>query len=178
MNVLMAGSSIFEQWTSASTAFPGARVINKAIGGTVTADWLNKLEPLLHKEQPQLVCLYCGSNDVSGGIEEKQIVKNILWLYEDVKKQRIDFTYYAIIKAPQKEGRFEDIDRINKAVCQALTGRDSYVDFNPLLFCSEREKNLYREDRLHLTPAAYHEMARINRDQFWEAYREKVSPSE
>ena len=52
-DVLLIGSSIFEQWYNCESAFPGRSVRNLAVGGTGTQDWQEEtLLPLLQRERP------------------------------------------------------------------------------------------------------------------------------
>ena len=75
--VLLVGSSIFEAWSELTEIAPDAPVINRAIGGTITADWVQRLADVVRTETPDAVLFYCGSNDINAGIPEAEIVANV-----------------------------------------------------------------------------------------------------
>ena len=55
--VLMIGSSIFAQWTTAARAFPSHQVFNQAVGGTTTDHWLSHSQAALAAVDPDVVLL-------------------------------------------------------------------------------------------------------------------------
>lgn len=155
--ILLVGSSIFAQWSEAQAAAPSHKTINRAVGGTITSYWVEHLASVLKTESPNLVWFYCGSNDFNDEISKTEIVENITACREIVKQYSKDvaFAYFSIIKAPQKEGKYSEIDAVNKAVRSTLSADDLYIECNAVLFGTRTTQNYYVEDGLHLTAEAY-----------------------
>jgi|TARA_B110000495_G_C22937588_1_gene548423 lysophospholipase L1-like esterase len=93
------------------------------------------LPTVLEEEKPDAVCMYCGSNDLNAAIGEEQIVGNVLRLRVLVRAygECVPLAFFSIIKAPQKLSKWDLIERINSRV----------------------REELFVEDQLHLTDAAY-----------------------
>ncbi|MFT5088834.1 MAG: lysophospholipase L1-like esterase [Candidatus Latescibacterota bacterium] len=156
--IVLVGSSIFQQWHSADEVFVGREVVNCAIGGTTTSQWLDLLPAVLEEEKPDAVCVYCGSNDLNAAIGEEQIVGNVLRLRLLVRAygECVPLAFFSIIKAPQKLSKWDLIERINARVRLGLLEGDRYVETNGIFFAEKRvREELFVEDQLHLTDAAY-----------------------
>lgn len=152
--ILAVGSSIFEQWQEIAQVAPQCRVVNRAIGGTTTAFWVESLPRVLAQENPDAVLLYCGSNDLNEGIADAQIVENLRQC--GALLRGIPLAYFSIIKAPQKLGKWEQIDRLNAAIRATLPPQTLYVESNNVFFpTTEPQWHLFTDDALHLTEEAY-----------------------
>ncbi len=156
--ILVVGSSIFEQWACIHDAAPGYRVVNRAIGGTVTAFWTEHLAAVLTEESPDVVLFYCGSNDLNADVSDEAIVANVLSCRATLQAlaPTAKLAYFGIIKAPQKLGKWEQIDQINAAIGARLAPGDLYVESNTVFFPgSAPAVHYFIEDGLHLTDDAY-----------------------
>lgn len=170
MKILLVGSSIFEQWFCADAAFPRAEVINKAVGGTQTEYWVSEIEAALEETKPDLVAYYCGSNDLNWEVPLVKIIENTLLAFSAVNATGTSFVYYNIIKAPQKNDKYDVIDEINDSIAEAISGKGKVMDFNPILYGPNIDIDaLYVEDLLHLTPEAYRQMSQCNAEHFFRA---------
>ena len=156
--VLVVGSSIFEQWACVHDAAPACRVINRAIGGTVTAFWTEHLATVLTQEAPDVVLFYCGSNDLNADVSDGAIVAHVLACRATLKAlaPAAKLAYFGIIKAPQKRGKWEQIEQINAQIAQGLLPSDLFVETDAVFFPdSTPVARFFIEDGLHLTEAAY-----------------------
>jgi lysophospholipase L1-like esterase len=160
--VLVIGSSIFEQWSEILRVMPDCVVKNRALGGTITRYWTERLPKMLtqtHREElPDVVLFYCGSNDLNHDVTESEIIANVLTcraiLSERISKAR--FVYFGIIKAPQKFGKWEMIERINAGVADNLLAGDLYIESNVVFLQGEQPvAEYFIEDGLHLNSEAY-----------------------
>jgi lysophospholipase L1-like esterase len=156
--ILIIGSSIFEQWAGVQAAVPGCCVVNRAIGGTVTAFWAEHFATVLADESPDFVLFYCGSNDLNAEVPDDAIVANVLacrvTLHALAPKAKL--AYFGIIKAPQKLGKWEQIEQINAAIAQRLAPGDLYVESNAVFFPGDSPvAHFFIDDGLHLTDDAY-----------------------
>jgi len=159
--VVLVGSSIFQAWSSAGEMLPGCEVVNRAIGGTITSYWTENLLPVLQEERPDFLLMYCGSNDLNAEVTEGEIVGNLAQCRSLVQGELPDarYAYFGIMKAPQKEGKWELIDRINGAVTSQLPPEDLYVEPNDVLMKDGAPiGEFFVEDGLHLTVEAYAEL--------------------
>ncbi len=141
-------------------------VVNRAIGGTITADWVSCLAGILSAESPDVVLFYCGSNDINAGVAEDEIVANVARCRRIVAAYSPDtaFAYFSIIKAPQKLGKWDLIDRLNDAIRNALPAGDLYVESNDVFVQGGQPVvQYYIEDGLHLTNEAYEDLGAYTR---------------
>ena len=156
--VLVVGSSIFEQWARVADALPGCRVVHRAVGGTTTAYWVENLESVLAEFPPDFALLYAGSNDLNAEVSDESIVRNVGAARATLQNLAPDarLAYFGIIKAPQKTGKWDRIDRINAQIAHALLPGDLYVESNDVFFPDDRPlEKFFVEDGLHLTDDAY-----------------------
>jgi len=159
--LVLAGSSIFQGWTNAAEVAPGLTVVNRAVGGTVTADWVEILPEVLDSEAPQALLLYCGSNDLNDEVSEAEIAANLRRCRDLARDHasRPRYGYCGIMKAPQKAGKWELIERLNTQVRAELDPDDLYIEANEVLVRDGRAvAQYYVEDGLHLTSRAYDDL--------------------
>ena len=162
--LLLIGSSIMEVWHNFSSLMPGWQVVNRAIGGTTTTYWVERLAAILAEEQPDAVFCYVGSNDVATGASTDDVgegfrrIREILTAYDS----SIPFACLAIIKAPQRVGRFDEIAAANETERKALQPGDLWIDSDPFFLTADDAPiaRHYVEDGLHLTTDAYLELTR------------------
>lgn len=162
--ILLTGSSIFEQWESAAQAAPGHEVVNRAVGGTTTGDWIETLADVLEHEKPDMLWMYCGSNDLCGEPIPDSVADNVITCRRIAcgHNPKMRFAYFSIIKAPQKKGLWERIDNINSDIRSRLLPEDLFVDLNKLFFVDGTPvRELFVEDELHLTAASYDAMVKL-----------------
>lgn len=161
--LLMVGSSIFQQWPLPPDLIPNWRIVNRAVGGTTTRYWVQHLPAVLDEIKPECVMVYCGSNDLNCQVKPQRIMHNLLTIRRLVSSVDIDppcrMVWTSIIRAPQKQCVWDQVDWINQQIAQAVPQRDLFVDFNTLL-CPDGVANpvFFQTDQLHLTEPAYRQM--------------------
>lgn len=156
--VILIGSSIFELWYNYKEAFKGFNAVNRAIGGTQTIHWQEKdLLPILQEETPDIVIMYCGSNDMFE-LDEETTKTNVIKSRKLIGQYNpaIKFAYFSIIKAPGKKEIWSKVERVNAYIKENLNPRDYFYDFNSIFF----ENNtlideLFLEDLTHHPDKAY-----------------------
>uniref|UniRef100_A0A061S722 Lysophospholipase l1-like esterase n=2 Tax=Tetraselmis sp. GSL018 TaxID=582737 RepID=A0A061S722_9CHLO len=163
--VVMVGSSIFREWQNAPEHLGPLPVINRAFGGSTTADQLDRIDQVLIPLAPRVVLYYCGSNDINAGESPAAISANFaefcerLWAHHP----RARVVFVSIIKCPQKAGVLGAVDEANAAVEAHCRGhrRLRFFDLNPWLHEEDGatpRHSLYRDDMLHFRPHAYAEV--------------------
>ncbi|MEO0514711.1 MAG: GDSL-type esterase/lipase family protein [Planctomycetota bacterium] len=164
--VLLVGSSIFEDWGEGPRdVFRRADVVNAAIGGTQTVDWLPRVEEVLREHRPDVLCVYCGSNDLSHGRPAGQVADHLREWRNRVEAfdPAIAFVYFSILKCPEKAGRYDDIDTVHASVRQHARPGDHFVDVNPVMLIDaeppQHPEGFFLDDGVHLTARAYTAMA-------------------
>ena len=65
--ILFIGSSIFRLWTQLGEQMAPLPVYNRAFGGSVTQDLLDRVDQIVIPYRPRIIVYYCGSNDVNAG---------------------------------------------------------------------------------------------------------------
>ncbi len=167
--IVFAGSSIFQFWRHLREQMAPLPVLNRAIAGTVTQDWLNRIGPLVLQYEPRIVVYYCGSNDISAGEDPAAIVERTKRVVQMLHERLPDtyFLYTSILKAPEKQSRWAAVDAVNRDMerYSREAARVGYVDLNPVLFDGQKHvrEDLFLPDELHFRPdgSAYPEFARI-----------------
>jgi len=153
-DLILMGSSIFELWGTPN--LPNINTLNIAIGGTTTQFWRDNVKQNM-RDGIYNYALYCGSNDLNGGVSHLQIIANTNIIFDIIKSidKRIQIAYFSIMKAPQKQDKFTIIDKINASVKLSLDANDIFVDLNQIINTNPK---WYIEDNLHLTEIAYTEI--------------------
>lgn len=165
--ILFIGSSIFRQWTHLKEQMAPLPVFNRAFGGSGTADVLYHMEKIVLPYKPRIVVYYCGSNDINGGEPSTAIFERTRTFSKRVHAVLPDthILYVSIIRAPQKQNRWDVVDSTNALVKQYCSTADylGFIDVNPVLFDGEGKPRteLYQSDLLHLTDQAYVEFTGV-----------------
>ena len=157
-DIVLIGSSIFEQWYNYALAFPGRTVKNLAVGGTGTQDWQEKiLLPLLQKENPRALIVYVGSNDILMRGED-WIEGNLVSLRETAYSfsREMQFAYFSIIKAPGKREFWDKIERINRFFQSNLREGDLFYNTDRVFFDGTGlRSDFFLDDQTHHPRKAY-----------------------
>lgn len=159
--VLFVGSSIFRQWTTVAEQMAPLPALNRAFGGSRTADQLERFDRVVRPYAPRLIVYYCGSNDINAGAQAPEIAANfrtfVARVHAALPATRI--VYASILRAPQKQDHWDIVETANALVREfcATDPRLAFVDLNPAVFDAQGRPRLelYRPDRLHYLPPAY-----------------------
>jgi hypothetical protein len=183
--VLLVGSSIFKRWTNAVTDLAPLPATNRAFGGSQTSHQLMFFEQVVPPCRPQLIVWYCGSNDIKGKKDPKDVlVRTEEWL-DKVKKldPSIQVLLVSTHRSPQKrkDGQIEGVDALNRGYQELSKKREGvfYVDVNPALenVKGESKEELYVADGLHLNVEGYQQMVTLLKpamEKYWS--KKEMSP--
>ena len=172
------GSSIFRLWTNLGEQMAPLPVFNRAFGGSVTQDLLDRMDQIVLPYKPRIIVYYCGSNDVNAGRSAEEILANTRQFVKIVnEKLPGTFIYYtAIQKAPDKRARWDVVDAVNREMEQYSheNKKLGYIDLNPVLFRGgSLREDLFLSDKLHFRPesTAYAEFAEVVKPVLMKAWK-------
>jgi GDSL-like lipase/acylhydrolase family protein len=176
--ILFIGSSIFREWADLEKQMAPLPVLNRAFGGSRTWEVVYYADRIVLPYRPRIILYYCGSNDIGSGAGAAQVVVNFQAFVDKVAASLPEARIYfvSINKAPEKQSVWDVVDDTNSRI-RDYTRRNKrlgYIDVNPALFdaAGRPRLDLYREDQLHLRPAAYAEFTRIIRPVLEKAWAE------
>ena len=178
---MLVGSSTFKRWTNAVTDLASLPVTNRAFGGSQTSHQLMFFEQVVPPCRPQLIVWYCGSNDIKGKKDPKEVlVRTEEWL-DKVKKldPSIQVLLVSIHRCPQKrkDGQVEGVDAVNRGYQELSKKREGvfYVDVNPALESATggSKDDLYVADGLHLNVEGYQQMITLLKPAIEKYWRKK-----
>lgn len=161
--ILLVGSSTMRIWSDATSDLAPLPVLNRAFGGSKTADLLDRYEQLVPRYRPKVIVYYCGSNDLNATRPDEPALIFSRFLDFEQRVTR-DFpearlVYLSATRSPDRVPRWEQVDHYNALVrsyCEG-TPRRTFIDLNPALVDAKgRPKlDLFQDDKLHLRRAGY-----------------------
>ena len=162
--ILFVGSSIFRKWTTVAEQMAPLPVLNRAFGGSRTADQVARFEQLIPRYAPKVVVYYCGSNDLKAGEvaeDPAKIFARFRTFSERVRAAQpaTRIIFVSSTRSPDRVERWEHVDHYNalvRAYC-AATPHHTFIDVNPALVDRDGRPRLelYVADKLHFEPPAY-----------------------
>lgn len=149
--VVFLGDSIsefglWEEW------FPDVPVLNRGIGGETSAQVLARLDTAIN--EPAAVLLLIGTNDLSMGIPEADILTNIRSIMQGIERRAPGSPVWVQSVMPRTLQLHPEIHSLNAGIRRLVAdshGQVTYLDLWPFLATYEgvlREE--YSLDRLHL----------------------------
>jgi lysophospholipase L1-like esterase len=183
--IVFAGSSIFREWTTLAEQMAPLPVLNRAFGGSRTGDQLARFDQVILTYSPKVIVYYCGSNDIKEGAMPPEIAANfrafVTRVHAVLPRTRILFV--SILKAPEKQDRWQLVDEANGLIRQFCAGdaRLDFIDVNPAVSTADGQPRLelYREDKLHYLPPAYEGFTAIIKPELtkvWDAQQSAPTP--
>ena len=163
-SVVVIGSSIFKHWYNVQDLLPYKTTINLAVGGTTTLDWVDWIAPQVLPLKPSIVLFYAGSNDLNRPYPVADILSRTHQILNQIHQALPDCMvhYFSIIRAPQKQPVWDQVDQINQTMQQTAAKQDwlTFVDLNTIFYDEQGHclEDLFDEDQVHLTTEAYMQM--------------------
>jgi hypothetical protein len=164
IHTVLVGSSIFRLWKSAEDDLRLWSPVNHGFGGSRTWELLTYLQELVIDFHPEVVVIYCGSNDINANEGAVGIADRTIEIFETLERSLpyVKTIYVSINRAPQKKDRWDVVDEANALIESACEGRADrwFVDVNEGLFddAGMPRYDLYLDDHLHFTSEAYDEV--------------------
>lgn len=161
--VVFLGDSITEfglwhEW------FPEAPVVNRGIGGETTAQILDRVGTAI--VSPRAVFLLAGTNDLTLGVPQEQIVSNVQRVLSEIERVAPGTPVTLQSVMPRASYFKEAIESLNRRYRSLAATHPGVVYLNlwPALADQHGElKNEYSLDRLHLNGSGYRAWADVLR---------------
>lgn len=167
--VLFTGSSSIERWSSLAEDFPGLPMINRGMGGSHIAHAVEFFDRLVTPYRPAHVVLYAGTNDLSAGKPPGVVAADFRAFCQKLHAvlPEAKVTFISIALTPRRWPLREQIEQANAAIAAFCVAdpRRSFLDVNTGMLTTEGalRPELFRADRLHLSPAGYAVWAKLLR---------------
>ncbi|KEQ28437.1 GDSL family lipase [Pedobacter antarcticus 4BY] len=159
--ILFVGSSSIRLWVDFTKTFKDYTVLNRGIGGAVTADIDRYLEDIVFPYQPKQIVLYIGENDLLEASNAEQVFKSIKKLYTDIRTRlpEVPIIYLAIKGSPSRSKEFNKASETNRLVKNYLIDKNNaiFIDvFTPMLDKKgEMNPSIFKADQLHMNASGY-----------------------
>lgn len=159
--ILFVGSSSIRLWVDFTKTFKDYTVLNRGIGGAVTADIDRYLEDIVFPYQPKQIVLYIGENDLLEASDAEQVFKSIKKLYTDIRTRlpEVPVIYLAIKGSPSRVKEFNKAKEANSFIKSYLRDKKNtvFIDvFMPMLDKNgEMNPSIFKADQLHMNASGY-----------------------
>ncbi|MEO5590538.1 MAG: SGNH/GDSL hydrolase family protein [Gemmatimonadaceae bacterium] len=159
--VLFVGSSSIRMWPHLATDFPGARTIQRGVGGTRLDEILAFAPRIVLPYKPRLIVLYAGDNDIAEGRSPAEVLASFREFVELVHRS-LPGTRIAFVSIKPSESRWSLVEEMTSAnaLVRQFAESDSmvaYVDvFGAMLGADGHARpELFLADKLHMTEEGY-----------------------
>ncbi len=160
--IVLAGSSSLDLWNSSPQAFEPYEIINMAMGGTRTTQWLGWYESLIVRYRPSAVVVYVGANDLNSARTVGELnMSNTISLLKKLKRDLGDVPifYVGICPCYCRKGAWSVIRTSNTMVQQycSLTKNVYYLDLPSAVCLADGTPNpeYFLSDLLHPNAKGY-----------------------
>lgn len=159
--ILFVGSSSLRMWHDISLYFPGYPIINRGFGGSVLPDVINYEKEIITPYQPKQIFVYCGENDVAGGVSADSVCKRFETLFNMIRTDLPDaqISFISMKPAPARIDKLEVMKEGNKKIEAFISKQKNaaYIDVMTPMLQSDGSlrKEIYIEDGIHMNPQGY-----------------------
>ena len=166
--ILFVGSSSFRMWNTMETDLAPLPVINRGFGGSTMANLNHFRERVVAPYKPDLVVIYEGDNDLTGGTTPDQFLENCAefrqWLAAELPGTNICFL--SIKPSPARIKHWTNMQIANAMLSKwaAEIPGVYYLDVaSALLKDGAIDEALFLNDGIHLNAAGYEQWTRLIR---------------
>lgn len=159
--IVFTGSSSIRLWSHLKEDFPDLPVVNRGFGGSVANDLIVYFETLITRNDPKLVVVYTGGNDLHEKLSVDEALNDYVAFLKMVH-DRFPLTrvILASVKiAPSRALEIPSVNALNIRLQEWCSDKDwlRYVDSTSCLADPQGQPTVsyYREDRLHLNDTGY-----------------------
>jgi lysophospholipase L1-like esterase len=165
--IVFVGSSSIVGWKTLTEDFPGLPVLNRGFGGSEVQDSVYYAGRIVLPYKPSVVVLYAGDNDIAAGRTLEQIVGGFQTFARKIHAALPDtkILFLAIKPSPSRWSREGQMVAVNRAIADwiAMQKNMVFIDVHTPMLGSDGlpRPELYKDDRLHMTPTGYRLWAEI-----------------
>jgi len=159
---LFVGSSTVRFWSTLKEDFPDRTVINRGFGGSTVWEVDAYFDRVVTPYKPKEIVFYAGDNDLAANPPRSpDTVYADFVHFLSLKDKALGKTPVYFISVKPSKLRWEIQDRmmaVNAKVKALADRRDdlAYIDIVPIMLKPDgTPKDIFREDRLHMTPEGY-----------------------
>ncbi len=136
--------------------FPQSHVRNRGIVGDSTMEVYERLDQIT-RGKPAQVFLMIGTNDLFAGLDQEQIVENIIKIVKKIRQDSPATSIFVQSILPRDESYKERIEALNFALKNRLSGMARWVNLYPLFLDKEglSMDDALSNDELHLGGKGY-----------------------
>jgi len=159
--ILFIGSSSIRLWVDFTKTFKDYTVLNRGIGGAVTADVDRYLEDIVFPYHPKQLIIYVGENDLIKASSGDEVFEDFKKLYNDIRAKLpvVPIIYVSIKASPSRAQYLSKGIKANHLVQQFLKGEKNtvFIDiYQPMLdIKGDMQPKLFKEDMLHMNATGY-----------------------
>ncbi len=163
---IFLGSSSIRLW-KLDQSFPDLKALNRGFGGSQLADAVSYAPRLLYQQQPRLIVLYAGDNDLADGKKPEQVFADFKEFVAVVRKglPETRILFLSIKPSPARLTLMDKARQTNVLIadfCKEQKGVEFVDVFGPLLGTDGKPRaELFRADGLHLNDKGYRVWAEI-----------------
>lgn len=147
------GVSTIESYPSVLETLIGRRVVNAGVSGETTSQGVKRLKAVLQREQPSLVLLLEGGNDILRNVQEHTIKNNLIDMIEIIHSFGAEVV---LIGVPPKKivafacaDLYKEIEEEIKIIVEC--------DF----IADQLRDNRYKSDHIHFNKKGYARLAKM-----------------
>jgi lysophospholipase L1-like esterase len=165
--ILFAGGSTIRMWDNIGSYFPKHRIINRGFGGAWISDLLFHMRRLVIDYKPAQIVLYAGINDVNNGVSPQRVFEDIKCFVRlvEINLPGVPVIILSLRQSPATANKLNEQLLTNKLLNEYYKNHSvvTFVDVSSMMHDQNGKlrAELYLKDRLHVTAAAYRELARI-----------------
>lgn len=160
-SILFVGSSSIRMWKNLESYFPDHRVLSRGFGGAWISDVLYHMQRLVIAYDPAQIVLYAGENDLANGVSPETVVEDVRCFVRlaEIFLPGVPVLVLSVKPSPFSSRILDKQLQTNRMLEEMCRGKKNltYLDVASLMFDSKGKlrEELYRDDRLHMTPEAY-----------------------
>ena len=159
--VLFVGSSSIRFWLSLKQDMEPISVINRGFGGSQIVHVNNSFDEIVAPYNPKAIVFYCGSNDLAGLKEPKEVFNEFKVFYEEVRSRLPSTKVFVIgIKpSPSREYQEDKQIRWNNMISDLAIKENNlfFLDVWPAMLMEngKADPSLFIKDMLHMNKKGY-----------------------
>jgi lysophospholipase L1-like esterase len=159
--ILFLGSSSIRLWVDFAKTFRNYTVLNRAIGGAVTADIDRYLDDLVFPYKPKQLVIYVGENDLLKAPDAATVFDDFKKLYGHIRAKlpNTPIVYISLKGSPSRKQHQAKALEANRLINDYVKGQlhITFVDiYRPMLDKNgAMQPHLFKPDMLHMNASGY-----------------------